>query len=60
MNGNHIRWLMRVHKVTIRQLAVRMDITIARIRYVRLHGLAEPHIIRDWLEAITGRDPGHA
>ena len=60
MNGNHIRRIMRVHKVTIRELAARMDITIKRVRHVRQHGLAENHVIRDWIEAITGRDPGFA
>ena len=53
----HIRQIMRVHKVTIRELAARMDITIKRVRRVREHGLTEPHVIRDWVEAITGRDP---
>ena len=58
MNGNHVRWLMRTNNVTIRELAARMDITIKRVRYVRERGVTEPHVIRDWLEAITGRDPG--
>ena len=58
MNGNHIRWLMRVNKLTIRALAAHMDITIKRVRHVRKHGVVEPHMIRDWIEAITGRDPG--
>ena len=58
MNGADIRWLMRSHKVTIRVLAARMDITIKRVRQVRKHGITEPHVIRDWFEGITGRDPG--
>ena len=58
MNGNHIRWLMRTHKVTIRALTAQMGITIKRVRHVRQHGLAEPHVIRDWIEGITGHDPG--
>ncbi len=58
MNANHIRQTMRFHKVTIHELAARMDITIKRVRHVRKHGIPEPHIVRDWLQAITGRDPG--
>ena len=58
MNGKTIRRAMRVYKITIRELAARMDITIKRVRHVRKHGLTEPLFIRDWFEAITGRDLG--
>ena len=50
--------LMHRHHVTIRALAQRMQIPQTRIRRVRVHGLADRHAARDWLEAITGHDPG--
>ena len=58
IDGNYIKRLMRINHVTIRGLAARMDIAIKRVRHVRQYGLAEPHVIRDWIEAVTGRDPG--
>jgi hypothetical protein len=39
-------------------LAQRMDIPMTRVRYRRRQGIAEWNIIRDWVEAITGMDPG--
>jgi hypothetical protein len=50
--------LMRRHRVTIPALAQRMQIPQTRIRHIRVHGLADRHAARDWLEAITGQDPG--
>ena len=58
MEGREIRRLMRVHKVTIRELAARMQIYQKRIRYVREHGLQGRELIRDWLQGILGEDPG--
>ena len=58
MTDQQIRQLMRKKNVTIRDLAARMDITIKRVRHVRKYALSEPNFIRDWLQAITGRDPG--
>jgi hypothetical protein len=49
---------MRVNRVTIRELAKRMQITQKRIRQIREIGLDDRHTIRDWVEAITGQDPG--
>ena len=49
---------MRVHKVTIRELSRRMQITMKRIREIREIGLEDRYSIRDWVEAITGEDPG--
>ena len=57
-DGKTIRHLMRTNHVTIRQLATKMDITIKRVRHVRQHGTSCPHAARDWIEAISGRDPG--
>jgi 1,2-phenylacetyl-CoA epoxidase PaaB subunit len=58
LNSRDLCRLMRRHQVTIRALAQRMDIPMTRVRYRRQHGIAEWHILRDWLEAITGVDPG--
>lgn len=52
-DGAAIRSLMRQHRVTIRQLAARMDITLDRIRYVRREGIAG-HAACDWYQGITG------
>lgn len=51
------RW-MRRFRTTIRDLAQRLGITQRRIRECRRVGLGNPHTVRDWLEAITGHDPG--
>ena len=58
LSGRDIRTLMRRYHVTIRALAQRMDIPMTRVRYRRLHGIEEWNVIRDWVEAITGVDPG--
>jgi len=60
MTGKEITALMRRHKVTIRQLSRRMGITQKRIREARAAGLADAAAARDWVEAITGKDPGAA
>lgn len=49
---------MRVHRVTIRELSRRMQITMKRIREIRELGLEDGYAIRDWIEGITGEDPG--
>ena len=49
---------MQRHRVTIRALAARMAIPLARVRQRRTQGITCPHIARDWLDAITGVDPG--
>ena len=56
--GREIVRLMRRHHVTIRELSARMGITMKRIRQVRRDGLQHPAYIRDWVQAITGQDPG--
>jgi len=35
-----------------------MQMPLSRIRHVRVHGLTDRHAARDWVEAITGQDPG--
>lgn len=58
MTGKQLRSLMRQHKVTIRELAQRTQITMKRIRQARETGLASATGVRDWVQAITGVDPG--
>jgi hypothetical protein len=58
LDGKQVVSLMRKHKKTIRGLSFAMGITQKRIRQVRAQGLTDPLSIRDWLEAITGEDPG--
>ncbi len=52
--GDSIMDLMRKHKVTIRDLAKRMNITLKRVREVRTTGVTGKCICQDWREAITG------
>ena len=59
LTSRELVYLMRRHKHTIRSLAAAMGITQQRIRAVRATGLTCPHSTRDFLEAITGVDPGH-
>jgi len=47
-----IRQKMRFHKVTIRELANRMDMPMTKIRYGMKHGVSGENALRDWLEAI--------
>lgn len=58
LSGNQIVRLMRKHHKTIEGLSFRMGISQKRIRECREHGLKDPLAVRDWLEAITGEDPG--
>ena len=57
MTGKELATLMRRHKVTIRELARRTQMTQQRIRLRRETGL-DPEAARDWIQAITGADPG--
>ena len=57
-NGKDLCALMRQHRMTIAALAQTMGISQARVRTVRAHGLSDPHYLRDWVQAITGADPG--
>jgi len=58
LTGAALCTLMRRHRCTIRTLSQRMAIPQTRIRTVRTCGLSDRYAIRDWLEAITGCDPG--
>ena len=56
--GKRLIDLMRVNRVTIRELSQRMGITQKRIRLRREIGLDGRELIRDWIQAIIGSDPG--
>jgi hypothetical protein len=55
ISGLNIRRLMRVHHLTIRMLATRMNITMKRVRAVRQDGITGECMCLDWYEAITGK-----
>lgn len=59
ISGESIRKLMRAHRVPIRGLSESTGITMKRIREVRESGVKGPHLCRDWVQAITGTDPGN-
>jgi len=56
--GKRLIYLMRVNRVSIRELSQRMGITQKRIRLRREIGLDGRELIRDWIQAIIGSDPG--
>lgn len=58
LSGREITRLMRRHSVSIRELASRLGVPMTRIRLAREAGVKGAAFVRDWLEAITGRDPG--
>ena len=58
ITGRQIVSLIRRNRVTIRELSRRMQITQKRIRQVRETGLDHLGFARDWIEHITGVDPG--
>jgi hypothetical protein len=58
VSGAEIARLMRKHKVTIEALAFRLGTTQKRVRKIRNTKLGDPLAVRDWIQAITGTDPG--
>ncbi len=48
-----VKQLMRQNGKTIRGLAAQMNITMTRVRQVRLEGVTGQEYCRDWLEALT-------
>lgn len=58
LSGAEVVRLMRLHGVTIAQLAKRMGIPQTRVRMIREKGIVGAEFVRDWREAITGVDPG--
>jgi len=58
MTGKSLTSMMRREHVTIRQLKARSGFTLKRIREVRESGIYDAHVCRDWIQSITGADPG--
>lgn len=58
LTGQNLIDLMRENKVTIRQLALRMNVTMTRVREVRATGVTGQCMCLDWHEAITQTRPG--
>ena len=58
LEGKDIRRLMCVNKVTVRELARRMQITMKRVRQIRELGLDNRQTAREWIEWTTETDPG--
>lgn len=55
ISGDHIKRLMRNHKITIVELANRMGITQKRVRQVRHNGVNGECMCLDWYEGIFGK-----
>ena len=53
MSGETIRKAMRRNGKTIRSLAAAMNITQARVRHVRRHGVAGTAFVLDWTQALA-------
>lgn len=58
LSGRDVVSLMRKHKRTIKGLAFQLGTTQKRVRQIRERGLESALAVRDWLQAITGNDPG--
>lgn len=58
LSGSEVVRLMRKHKKTIESLAFRLGSTMKRVRVARRDGLSDALLVRDWIQAITGTDPG--
>lgn len=59
LTGQKLKSMMRKHHVTIRELKSRTGITMKRIREVLDSELVGVETCRDWIQAITGIDPGN-
>ncbi len=58
LSGQELVGLIRKHKLTIESLAFRLGTSQKRVRQIRDSGLTDPLAVRDWIEAVTGDDPG--
>jgi hypothetical protein len=52
LTGTDIRCLMRRYKLTIREVAARGQLTLKRVREVRLNGVRGKGYVQDWLELL--------
>ena len=57
LTGHSICRLMRLHRVTMRDIKARHGITLKRVREVRSSGV-RGFMAEDWFRIITGRWPG--
>ena len=53
LSGLRITSLMRQHNVTVRELAAHMNITLSRVREVRIIGVKGYAFCFDWREGIA-------
>lgn len=58
LSGSDLVSLMRKHRVSPGALAFRLGISKKRVCAKRRSGLQDALTVRDWIEAITGIDPG--
>ena len=58
LQGSHIETLMRCYSVGIRALAQRLDVPMRWVQQVRAEGVQGEAYVRDWIQGITGLDPG--
>ena len=58
LTGEDIVRLMRKHRITMPILASQLGLSQRRVRLLKHTGLTDAAVIRDWLKAITGQDPG--
>ena len=58
MTGKELSSLMRKNGVTIREMKRRTGFTLKLIREYRESGIPSKSAARDWIQAITGTDPG--
>ena len=50
LSGKAIRAMMRANRKTIRGIAAQWNLTMERVRYVRMHGVTGDAFVRDWLQ----------
>ena len=54
LTGEEIATLMRLHQVTIKQVAEYMQVAQGRVRKMRDEGISGNNWMRDWVEGIVG------
>jgi len=57
IEGHEVKRLMRQHKIRIRDVALKHQITLKRVRQVRAEGV-QGFLAAEWLFIITGQWPG--